>query len=72
MPAELDEIQRRVMQLEIEREALKKETDVSSKDRLTKLEKELANLKANADQLKAQWQTEKEAVQKVREIREQI
>ena len=72
MPAELDEIQRRVMQLEIEREALKKETDVSSKDRLTRLEKELANLKANADQLKAQWQTEKEAVQKVREIREQI
>ncbi len=72
MPAELDEILRRVMQLEIEREALKKETDASSKDRLARLEKELANLKANADQLKAQWQTEKEAVQKIREIREQV
>ncbi|HXG67349.1 MAG TPA: ATP-dependent chaperone ClpB [Blastocatellia bacterium] len=72
MPAELDEILRRVMQLEIEREALKKETDAASKERLEKLEKELANLKANADQLKAQWQSEKEAVEKVREIREQI
>jgi ATP-dependent Clp protease ATP-binding subunit ClpB len=72
MPAELDEILRRVMQLEIEREALKKETDAASKDRLDKLEKELANLKANADQLKAQWQAEKESVQTIREIREQI
>jgi ATP-dependent Clp protease ATP-binding subunit ClpB len=51
MPAELDEILRRVMQLEIEREALKKETDASSRHRLEKLEKELANLKASADQL---------------------
>jgi ATP-dependent Clp protease ATP-binding subunit ClpB len=72
MPAELDEILRRVMQLEIEREALKKETDSASKDRLDKLEKELANLKASADQLKAQWQAEKESVQKIRQIREQI
>jgi ATP-dependent Clp protease ATP-binding subunit ClpB len=72
MPAELDEILRRIMQLEIEREALKKETDSASKERLAKLEKELANLKANADQLKAQWQAEKESVQKIREIREQI
>ncbi len=72
MPAELDEILRRVMQLEIEREALKKETDASSRHRLEKLEKELANLKANADQLKAQWQAEKESVQKIRSIREEI
>jgi ATP-dependent Clp protease ATP-binding subunit ClpB len=72
MPAELDEIQRRVMQLEIEREALKKETDAASGQRLEKLEKELANLKADADQLKAQWQSEKESVQKIRSIREEI
>jgi ATP-dependent Clp protease ATP-binding subunit ClpB len=72
MPAELDEILRRVMQLEIEREALKKETDAASGHRLEKLEKELANLKADADQLKAQWQSEKESVQEIRSIREEI
>ena len=72
MPAELDEILRRVMQLEIEREALKKETDSASRHRLEKLEKELADLRANADQLQAQWQGEKEAVQKIRSIREEI
>jgi ATP-dependent Clp protease ATP-binding subunit ClpB len=72
MPAELDESLRRVMQLEIEREALKKETDIASKERLERLEKDLANLKANADGLQAQWRAEKESVQKIREIREQI
>ncbi len=72
MPAELDEILRRVMQLEIEREALKKEKDPASKDRLGRLEKELADLKAQADALKAQWQNEKQAVQRVRDLREQI
>ncbi|HET8677726.1 MAG TPA: AAA family ATPase, partial [Blastocatellia bacterium] len=72
MPGELDEILRRVMQLEIEREALKKESDAASKDRLARLEKELADLKANADQLKARWQAEKESVEKIRSIREQI
>jgi ATP-dependent Clp protease ATP-binding subunit ClpB len=72
MPAELDENLRRIMQLEIEREALKKETDAASQQRLEKLEKELANLRANADQLKAQWQAEKESVQKIRSIREEI
>src|ERR671913_1788606 len=56
VPAELDEVNRRVMQLEIEREALKKETDTASRERLRKLEKELADLKANADALKARWQ----------------
>src|SRR5437660_6024018 len=59
MPTELDEIHRRVMQLEIEREALKKERDAASNERLTKLEKELANQKAEHDRLKAQWQEEK-------------
>src|SRR5439155_16836221 len=63
MPAELDETRRRIMQLEIEREALKKEKDKASKERLSKLEKELANLKAESDALMAQWQGEKDAVQ---------
>jgi len=72
MPAELDEILRRTMQLEIEREALKKETDPNSKDRLTRIERELAELKTQSTALQAQWQTEKEAVQRVRALREQI
>jgi ATP-dependent Clp protease ATP-binding subunit ClpB len=72
MPTELDEILRRVMQLEIEREALKKETDPASRDRLSKLEKELAELHAQADSLKAQWQAEKQAVNRLRALREQI
>jgi ATP-dependent Clp protease ATP-binding subunit ClpB len=72
MPTELDEIMRRVMQLEIEREALKKESDTASKERLKKLEKELANLKAQGDALKARWQAEKQAVQRLRSLREQI
>jgi ATP-dependent Clp protease ATP-binding subunit ClpB len=72
MPAELDEIMRRTMQLEIEREALKKEKDPASRDRLAKLEKELADLKASSDTLKAQWQAEKEAVQNLRALREKI
>ncbi len=72
MPSELDEILRRTMQLEIEREALKKETDAVSKERLTRIEKELAELKTQSSALKAQWQTEKEGVQRVRTLREQI
>ncbi len=72
LPAELDELQRRVMQLEIEREALKKETDKVSKERLARLEKGLADTKVQADTLQAQWQTEKERLQRSRTIREQI
>ena len=72
MPAELDQILRRSMQLEIEREALKKESDPASKERLSKVEKELADLKTEANALQAQWQAEKEAVQRLRGIREQI
>ena len=72
MPSELDEILRRVMQLEIEREALKKETDSASRERLAKLEKDLANLKAEGDAMKAKWQVEKRAVQRLRALREQI
>ncbi|MEZ6142442.1 MAG: ATP-dependent chaperone ClpB [Zavarzinella sp.] len=72
LPTELDEASRRVMQLEIEREALRKETDVNSKERLSKLEQELANEKAKADALTARWQNEKKAVERVRECQEQI
>ena len=72
MPTELDETLRRIMQLEIEREALKKETDTASRDRLTKLEREIADLKSGSAALQAQWQTEKEAVQRLRSLREQL
>jgi ATP-dependent Clp protease ATP-binding subunit ClpB len=72
MPTELDEASRRVMQLEIEREALKKETDPASRERLQRLEKELADLKAQADALRARWQTEKDKVQSLRKLREEI
>jgi ATP-dependent Clp protease ATP-binding subunit ClpB len=72
MPSELDELLRRTMQLEIEREALKKESDAVSKERLTRIEKELAELKTSATALQAQWQTEKENVQRVRALRDQI
>src|SRR5688500_5404806 len=72
MPAELDEVERRIMQLEIEREALKKETDKASKERLQKLEKELANLKEQKAALTTRWQQEKEAIQGIRKLREDL
>ncbi|MGH7820059.1 MAG: ATP-dependent Clp protease ATP-binding subunit, partial [Candidatus Binatia bacterium] len=72
MPAELDEIERRIMQLEIEREALRKEKDKPSKERLEKLEKELANLKEERGRLATHWQQEKEAIQAARAVKEEI
>ncbi|MDQ6942262.1 MAG: ATP-dependent chaperone ClpB [Candidatus Eremiobacteraeota bacterium] len=72
MPTELDEASRRMMQLEIEREALRKENDSASKARLEKLEQELAELHEQTDALRARWQSEKDAVAKARELREQI
>jgi ATP-dependent Clp protease ATP-binding subunit ClpB len=72
MPAALDEITRRVMQLEIEEAALTKETDRASQERLSQLRKELADLRAQADTLRAQWQAEKGAIGKVRALREEI
>ena len=72
MPVELDEVQRRVMQLEIEREALRKETDKASADRLAKLEKELADLKEEQRTLTAHWNQEKEAIQKNAELKEEL
>ena len=72
MPTELDEVSRRVMQLEIEREALRKESDAASRERLVKLEKELADLKAQQQQLRARWETEKQAIQRLRSLKEAI
>ena len=72
MPAELDEVQRRIMQLEIEREALRKEKDKASKERLEKLEKELADLKEEKNQLSLHWQQEKDAIQASRQLKEEL
>jgi ATP-dependent Clp protease ATP-binding subunit ClpB len=72
MPAELDEVERRIMQLEIEREALRKESDAASRDRLSRLDKELADLKEKRSGLAAQWQQEKSAIQGVREQKEEL
>ena len=72
MPSELDEIMRKIMQLEIEREALKKEKDKASKERLEKLEKDLGDLKTEADSMKERWQIEKDGIQKVRHFKEEI
>jgi ATP-dependent Clp protease ATP-binding subunit ClpB len=72
MPAELDEVERRIMQLEIEREALRKETDRASRDRLQKLEKELADLKEEKGRLAAHWQQEKDAIQAGRKLKEEL
>ncbi|MFH7818337.1 ATP-dependent chaperone ClpB [Neobacillus thermocopriae] len=72
MPTELDEVTRRVMQLEIEEAALKKEQDEVSKQRLDALIKELAELKEQANVMKAKWLSEKEVIQKLQEKREQI
>jgi ATP-dependent Clp protease ATP-binding subunit ClpB len=72
MPAELDEVERRIMQLEIEREALRKETDAASRERLERLDRELAGLKETRTRLAAQWQQEKEAIQGVRSRKEEL
>ncbi len=72
MPAELDEATRRVMQLEIEDAALAKEKDKASKERRTQLRKELADLRSQADAMQAKWQQEKDAIEGVRQLREEI
>ena len=72
LPVELDEVQRRTMQLEIEREALRKEKDPASKERLVKLEKEIADLKEEATLLRSHWEQEKEAIQRGRELKERL
>ena len=72
MPVELDEVRRRIMQLEIEREALRKEKDKASQERLAKLEKDLADLKEQDTQLRSHWEQEKEAIQAGRQLKEQL
>ncbi|PNW58575.1 UNVERIFIED_CONTAM: ATP-dependent chaperone ClpB [Euhalothece sp. KZN 001] len=71
-PEELDEIDRKILQLEMERLSLQKEEDTTSKERLETLEKELANLKEEQDELNAQWQAEKEVIDQIRSIKETI
>jgi len=72
MPTEIDELERRIMQVEIERQALKKEKDPASKERLKRLDKELAETGERSGALKAQWLAEKKTVQDQRDLREEI
>jgi ATP-dependent Clp protease ATP-binding subunit ClpB len=72
MPVELDEVERRIRQLEIEREAVKKDADPASRDRLVKIEREISGLAEKRGGLRAQWQSEKEGIQKIRTIKEQL
>ena len=72
MPAELDEAQRRFLQLEIESKALRKEKDRASRERLERLEKELAEIRPRVDVLKAQWQSKQKGVQRLRNLRKRI
>jgi ATP-dependent Clp protease ATP-binding subunit ClpB len=72
LPAELDEVTRRVMQLEIEEAALKKERDRPSQERLEGIRREIAELRGRADSMKAQWESEKQAIKKVQALREEI
>ncbi len=72
MPTELDELSRRQMQLEIERQALKREVDPDSKLRLAQIEKSIATVKEQADRLKAQWELEKEALKKEKQLKQDL
>ncbi len=72
MPTELDEVERRIRQLEVEREAVRKEQDAVSRERLEKIEKEIAELSEKRSGLRAQWQSEKEGIQHIRSIKEQL
>ncbi len=72
MPAELDELTRRVMRLEIEEAALAKEDDPASRERVESLRKELADLRAEADALRAQWEAERQALRRVQALREEM
>jgi ATP-dependent Clp protease ATP-binding subunit ClpB len=71
-PTELDQTERRLLQLTIERQALQKESDPASKDRLVKLEKEIGELTAKRDAMKLRWQAEKEKIEKLRKLKAQI
>jgi ATP-dependent Clp protease ATP-binding subunit ClpB len=71
-PTEIDELERQVMQLEMERQALKKEKDAGSRERLSRIEKDLADLREKSAQLTAQWQNEKEEITKAGKLQEQL
>lgn len=72
LPTEIDELTRKIMQFEIEKQALKKEKDKSSKERLEKLEKELSELKKKSDELKAHWKKEKDIIDRIRKVKEEL
>ncbi len=72
MPAEIDDIQRKITQLEIEREALRKEKDPASKDRIKKIETDLSELKAQTDDMVVHWKREKASIARIREIKERL
>ncbi|MGI6209791.1 MAG: ATP-dependent chaperone ClpB, partial [Anaerolineae bacterium] len=72
LPAELDEIQRRIMQLQIEQQALRKESDPASQERLARLEEELERLEASRNELTERWQQEKSAIQAIREVKDRM
>ncbi|MFB3921010.1 MAG: ATP-dependent chaperone ClpB [Terriglobia bacterium] len=72
MPSEIDQIERRIVQLEIERQALRKEDDAASKERLDALERELAELREESGKLKLRWKAEKEAIARIRGLKEEI
>ncbi|MBD3253858.1 MAG: ATP-dependent chaperone ClpB [Candidatus Lokiarchaeota archaeon] len=72
MPTEIDEIERKIIQLEIQKEALKKETDESCVDRMKKIDEELTNLREQSDQLKMQWENEKKIIKEINEIKRKI
>ena len=71
-PTELDQVERKMLQLQIEKQSLSKESDEASKERLSKLEKELADITARRDAMKLQWQNEKESIDKSRKVKEQL
>ena len=72
MPVEIDEVERKILQLEIERQALKREEDKASRERLAQLEREIENLRETASGLKAHWQNEKDSIQRIRTLKEKI
>lgn len=72
MPSDIDEVERRILQLEIERQALSKESDPHSRDRLREIDKELSSLREKSSGLKAQWQVEKDAIARIRKVKGEI
>ena len=72
MPVEIDERQRKITQLEIEREALRKEPDRVSKERVSSIEKELSTIKETFNEMKARWLNEKDMIQAIRKVKEEL